>query len=216
MSSMGNCRAHNLVWLGHAVRGQGSLYESASGFGCERESVRAEDSVLHALTFTKQVISQALVSDQRYIAYYHLYQSTRCHRTRKMQIHVDHRLLIKTRTRNDNCYCAGPARPYHTIYLIYLLYARPKLDSMEPAAINLHGIFRACRRCLGHLRRKRDLRGHPGRHERDFRRRREGLWDRRHRRLLRLVGAMHVFELPHFPAMFVTLFTLASFANVEI
>jgi hypothetical protein len=31
-----------------------------------------------------------------------------------------------------------------------------------------------------------------------------------------LVGAMHVFELPHFPAMFVTLFTLASFANVEI
>jgi hypothetical protein len=104
---------------------------------------------------------------------------------------------------------------YHTIYL---LRARSKLDSIKPTAINLHGIFWTCRYRLGHLRRKRDLRGRPRRHKRDFRRRRESLWDGllHRRRQRRLVGALHVLELPHFPAMFVTFFTLASFAEVEI
>ena len=79
--------------------------------------------------------------------------------------------------------------------------------------IDLHWISWTSRRRLGHLLLGL-RRGRPGRHERNFGRLEcQTLWWCRRRTP---IAALHVLELPHLPAVFVSLLSLAPFAEVEI
>jgi hypothetical protein len=110
---------------------------------------------------------------------------------------------------------AVPVLPHAKILLLVEPAGpRSKSNPIESTGtIDLHWISWTSRWRLRHLLFSL-CRGRPRRHERNFGRLECSTlcWCRRPIR----IAALHVLELPHLPAVFVSLFSLAPFAEVEI